>query len=91
MQVKRIMLVIDPALVDLEIGAVVRQSLRTANIDFEQFHQVSVEPTATSFQAATSAANDGGFDAFVAVAGGSTIDTAKAADLYSTHPADFFD
>ncbi len=44
-----------------------------------------------SFLAATTAAKEGGFDAFVAVGGGSTIDTAKAANLYSTHPADFFD
>ena len=34
---------------------------------------------------------EGGFDAFLAVGGGSAIDTAKAANLYSTWPADFFD
>lgn len=91
MQVRRVMLVIDPALVDLPTGSVVRESLRAAGIAYEQFANVSVEPTLESFLAATTAAKEGGFDAFVAVGGGSTIDTAKAANLYSTHPADFFD
>jgi hydroxyacid-oxoacid transhydrogenase len=91
MQVKRVMLVIDPALVDLPMGTVVRESLQAAAIAYEQFSHVAVEPTAESFQAATAAAIEGGFDAFVAVGGGSMIDTAKAANLYATHPADFFD
>src|SRR4030095_6020761 len=39
----------------------------------------------------TAYATEGGFEACVAVGGGSTIDTAKAADLYATYPADFLD
>jgi len=50
-----------------------------------------VEPSDASFREAIEFAESGAFDAFVAVGGGSTIDTAKAADLYSTHPADFLD
>lgn len=91
LQVERVMLVIDPALVELPTGAIVRHALQAAGIAFEQYDRVSVEPTAESFQAATAAAIEGRFDAFLAVGGGSTIDTAKAANLYSTHPTDFFD
>ena len=40
---------------------------------------------------ATAAAQAEDFDAFIAVGGGSTMDTAKAANLYSCYPADLLD
>lgn len=89
---RRVLLVIDPALRTLPTGVTVLESLDAAKINYTVFDRVEVEPTDASFQAAAKFATDGGFDAFVAVGGGSTIDTAKAANLYSTHPpADFFD
>jgi hydroxyacid-oxoacid transhydrogenase len=88
--VKRTLLVIDPALLDLPTGGVVLDSLRSSKIEFDVFSEVSVEPTDSSFRRATEVAREGRFDSFVAVGGGSTIDTAKAANLYATHPADFF-
>lgn len=91
MGLKRTLLVIDPRLVELPTGQTVRESLSAAHIDFETFTAVEVEPTDRSFHDAISAAREGRFDSFVAVGGGSTIDTAKAANLYSTYPADFLD
>jgi hydroxyacid-oxoacid transhydrogenase len=88
---KRVLLVIDPALVDLPTGQRVLESLRSARVDFDVFDGVIVEPTDASFGAATQVATEGRFDAFLAVGGGSAIDTAKAANLYATHPADFLD
>jgi hydroxyacid-oxoacid transhydrogenase len=55
------------------------------------FDRVRVEPTDESFQEAIRCASAEPFDGFVAIGGGSTIDTAKAANLYSTYPADFLD
>lgn len=89
MGLKRTLLVIDPALRDLPTGQVVLESLRKARVEFEVFDAVEVEPTDASFQQATDVATRGGFDSLVAVGGGSTIDTAKAANLYSTYPAEF--
>lgn len=47
-----------------------------------------VEPTDQSFLDAIQFAVAGNFDGYVAVGGGSSIDTAKAANLYATYPAD---
>ncbi len=91
MGLRRVMLVIDPALVDLPTGKTVIASLDDNGIDYELFDRVRVEPTDASFQDAAQFATAGNFDAFVAVGGGSTMDTAKAANLYSSHPADFLE
>lgn len=88
---RRVLVVIDPALRLLPTGAVVQQALEESRLEFAIFDQVEVEPTDTSFLAAAKFATEGQFDAIVAVGGGSTIDTAKAANLYATYPADFLD
>jgi hydroxyacid-oxoacid transhydrogenase len=67
-------------------------ALSEAAIDAVLFDQVRIEPTDRSFEEAIAFALDGNFDGYVAVGGGSTIDTAKAANLYATYPtADFLD
>ena len=86
---RRVAVVTDPRMAKLEPVAVVLDSLRAENIDAVLFDQVEVEPTDESFKTAIEFATQGKFDAFVSVGGGSSMDTAKAANLYSTHPADF--
>jgi hydroxyacid-oxoacid transhydrogenase len=66
-------------------------SLRAAGVDVAVYDEVKVEPTDASFRAATLFAAEGRFDGYVSVGGGSVIDTCKAANLYSTHPAEFLD
>jgi hydroxyacid-oxoacid transhydrogenase len=88
---RRALLLIDPALRDLPPGQTVTAALRAADVNFAVFDRIAVEPTDRSFAEAIAVARDGPFDAFVAVGGGSTIDTAKAANLYSTYPAPFLD
>jgi hydroxyacid-oxoacid transhydrogenase len=88
---RRTLVFIDRALASLPTGGIVFESLNQAKIDYAVFDAISIEPTDASFRAAAQAASEGDFDSFLAVGGGSTIDTAKAANLYSTYPADFFD
>lgn len=88
---RRVMVLTDPLLATLAPVSNVVESLRQNQIDFQLFGRVRVEPTDESFQEAITFARSGGFDGFVAVGGGSTMDTAKAANLYSTYPAEFLD
>ena len=86
---RRVMVVTDPRMASSEAVAITLESLRDEAIDAVLFDRVSVEPTDVSFKEAIAFATEGAFDGFVAVGGGSSIDTAKAANLYATYPADF--
>ena len=88
---RRVMVLTDPNLSSLSPVSNALDSLDQQKINYELFNQVRIEPTDESFQEAIRFATEGRFDAFVAIGGGSTMDTAKAANLYSTHPADFLD
>ncbi len=81
----------DPNVRGLPPVATVLESLSGQKIRFSVFERVRPEPTDESFKEAIAAAQAEDFDAFVAVGGGSTMDTAKAANLYSCYPADFLE
>jgi len=86
---RRVMVVTDPGMTESEAVSVALESLQKNGIEAVLFDQASVEPTDISFKEAIKFAETGNFDGFVAVGGGSSMDTAKAANLYSTYPADF--
>jgi hydroxyacid-oxoacid transhydrogenase len=85
---KRVMVVTDPRVAKLEPVAVVLEALRKEGIDAVLYDRTRVEPTDQSFKDAIDFATAGNFDGYVAVGGGSAMDTAKAANLYATYPAD---
>ncbi len=88
---RRIGLFTDSVVRNLEPVEQAVVALRKRGIDLEIYDEVSIEPTDKSFQAASRFAAEGKFDGFVSIGGGSVIDTCKAANLYSTYPADFLD
>src|SRR5882672_4822370 len=93
--VKNALVVMDPVVGKLTTGDVVRNSLDAAGIKFTVYDKVRVEPTDESFLDAINFAKRGNaegiqFDGIVAVGGGSTIDTAKAVNLYTTYPPEDF-
>jgi hydroxyacid-oxoacid transhydrogenase len=84
----RVMVVTDPHLADSEPISIVLRALRSEGIDAALFDRAQIEPTDVSFKEAIRFATEGGFDGYVAVGGGSSMDTAKVANLYATYPAD---
>lgn len=88
---RHVLVFTDPNLRALPPLATVLESLDQHKIRYSVFDQVRVEPTDQSFGEASSAAQADDFDVFVAVGGGSTLDTAKAANLYSCYPADLLE
>jgi len=85
----RVMVVTDSRLAELSPVATVLESLKREGIEAVLFAETRIEPTDGSLKDAVRFAQEGRFDGFVGVGGGSCIDTAKAANLYSTYPADF--
>jgi alcohol dehydrogenase class IV len=62
-----------------------------AGIKAEVFDGVAVEPTDESIELAVAHARQQDWDCYVAVGGGSSIDTAKAVNLLTTHPGELLD
>ena len=87
---RRVIVVTDQNLARLPPVATVLQSLEDNGVSFVVFDGVSIEPTDQSFHEAIEMARRERFDAIVAVGGGSTIDTAKAMNLYVSYPPQDF-
>ena len=89
---KNVLVLTDPIVRKLPPVQIVLESLNANGIRATIYDRVRVEPTDESFLDAINFAKNGDYDAIVAVGGGSTIDTAKAVNLYVTYPpVDFLD
>lgn len=84
----RVMVVTDPNLSESDPVRTTLASLKAEGLDAVLFDRARVEPTDASFKEAIDFATDGSFDGYVGVGGGSSMDTAKVANLYATHPAE---
>lgn len=81
----------DRAVMRLEPYSHALSSLERAGIEFDVFDLTRVEPTDSSFVDAGEFMKTCAADGVISIGGGSVIDTAKAASLLSTYPADFLD
>jgi hydroxyacid-oxoacid transhydrogenase len=90
--VRRALVITDPRVGRLTPVQTVVSSLDASGVEWVLYDRVHVEPTEDSFLDAIAFAREETFEAIVAVGGGSSIDTAKAVNLYTSYPpADFLD
>jgi hydroxyacid-oxoacid transhydrogenase len=85
---RRVMVVTDPYLAESQPVLITVSALESAGIQVQVFDGARIEPTDVSLRKAIDFAQSGQFDGYVAVGGGSSMDTAKVANLYATYPAD---
>jgi hydroxyacid-oxoacid transhydrogenase len=89
---RRVLILTDPRISELGVPARVADSLARYGISSEVFDGCHVEPTDDSMdKAAGYAREQGPWDGFVAVGGGSSIDTAKAVNLLTTDDGSLMD
>ncbi|MCP4769457.1 MAG: iron-containing alcohol dehydrogenase, partial [Gammaproteobacteria bacterium] len=88
---KRLAIYTDARIAQLPLFSEAMGALHSAGLQAVIYDRVRVEPTDASFREAIQFAVDDEFDGFISVGGGSVMDTCKAANLYSTYPADFMD
>jgi alcohol dehydrogenase class IV len=90
--VRRVLIVTDAGVNALGAPQRIADNLRRYDIESEIFDGVHVEPTDDSMNKAVEYARaQGDWDGFVAVGGGSAIDTAKAINLLTSHPGELMD
>jgi hydroxyacid-oxoacid transhydrogenase len=90
--VRRVLVVTDPGVAATGIPQRVADQMSKFGVEAHVFDGVHVEPTDESLESAIAQARESGpWDAFVAVGGGSSIDTAKAINLLTTNPGELMD
>src|ERR687892_172782 len=89
---RRVLVVTDPGIAATGLPARVADQMKRFALEAHVYDGVHVEPTDASLQQAIDHATEHGpWDAYVAVGGGSSIDTAKAVNLLTTNPGELMD
>jgi alcohol dehydrogenase class IV len=89
--VERVLVVTDRGVAETGIPERARHAAEEAGLKAEIYDEVHVEPTDESLREAAEYARAGEWDGFLAIGGGSSIDTAKAMNLMTSSPGDIMD
>ncbi len=88
---KRVLIVTDRHIAELGIVEKIRGLLDEEGVKADVYDGVEVEPTDRSMEEAAEYARQREFDGLIGVGGGSSLDTCKAVNLLTTHPAPLLD
>jgi len=88
---RRVLLFTDRHVAETGLPERVRSLLSEEGIKTELFDGVEIEPTDRSMEEAAALTKGVDVDGYVAIGGGSTIDTCKVVNLLSAHPAPLLD
>lgn len=88
---RSVLVLTDPGVAETGLPARVVASLEKSGLSVTLYDEVGVEPTDESIEHAVEFARQGTYDGFVAVGGGSAMDTAKAVNLLVTQGGDLLD
>jgi len=91
LSISKLLIITDRNVIDLPVSKFVTDELSKSKISFEIYSDVEIEPTNESFMDVIEFSRKGNFDGFLAIGGGSSMDTAKAANLYTKYDDDFLD
>jgi hydroxyacid-oxoacid transhydrogenase len=91
MGAKKVLIVTDENISkNTDILSTIKDSLKNLSVGFDVFDSSPVEPIDTAFMKGLESIKGNTYDAFIGVGGGSSIDTAKMLNLYTTHPTQDF-
>ncbi|MBZ4018801.1 iron-containing alcohol dehydrogenase, partial [Streptomyces purpurogeneiscleroticus] len=85
------LVITDPGVAASEVPDRVAHAIKAAGLGCDIFDGVAVEPTDASIEEAVAFARSGDWDGYIAVGGGSAMDTAKAVNLLTTQPGTLMD
>ncbi len=91
MGLRQVAVVTDPGLVITDLPDRAMRSLDAAGVAATLYTGAQIEPTDESIEAAATWAREARSDGYIAVGGGSVIDTAKAMNLLATNPGSVTD
>ena len=86
---RRVLVVTDAGVAATGLTGRVIELIRAQGIEAGLYDNVSIEPTDSSVKAAIEFASSFAGDGYLAIGGGSVMDTAKMMNLYVTYPAPF--